>query len=414
MSTRESSHRPGPSSRPIAVPLVILLGTLCGIAPLATDMYLPAFPAMAEDLQVPASTIQLTLSAFMLGLATGQLVIGAVSDQVGRRRPLVIGSIICAVSAMLCALAPTATVLIGARALMGFSGAAGLVLARSMVADLTEGVQTARYMNVMMMITGVAPVIAPTLGGVVLSIAAWRAIFWLLATVTSAMALGVWLLAPESLPVERRRSGGLREILTGIRDLLGRPRYRGLLLTFVLSFGTLFSYVSGSTFLMQNRLGLSETSYALFFGINAAGMLGSTLISATLVGRFGPQRIAAVGITVSLLAGTGFLIHALTGPRVVPTMILLFTVVSCQGLVFGNVTSMALSVGRDRAGASSALIGALQFGMGALVSPLVGIAGDTAVLPMALCLLLCAAGALTTMLVTTRRIPPARAQSMRR
>ena len=390
------------SSRPIAVPLLVLLGTLCGIGPLATDMYLAAFPAIATDLSVPASTVQLTLSAFMFGLATGQLIIGAISDQIGRRRPLVIGSIICALSALVCALAPNAAVLIGARFLMGFSGAAGLVLARSMVADVTTGMQTARYMNIMMMITGVAPILAPSVGGLVLAFAAWRAIFWTLTVLTTLMAIGVWFIAPESLPAEKRRSGGVREVLVGIGDLLRRRRYTGFLTAFVLSFGTLFSYVSGSTFLMQNRLGMSETAYALFFGANAAGMLICSMISTSLVGRVGPRRLARIGVLISLSASLLFLIHALMGPSLIPTMILLFLVVSSQGLIFGNLTSLALGEGRDRAGASSALIGSLQFGMGAVVSPLVGLGGDTAVLPMAVCMILCAAGSVIVTLRTSR------------
>lgn len=375
----------------VSVPLLIVFGTLSGIGPLATDMYLAAFPRMSEDLDTQASTIQLTLSACMLGLALGQLLIGPLSDQWGRRRPLMIGSTVCFLASLGCALAPTVEVLIGFRLLMGLSGAAGIVLARSMIADLTVGTQTTRYMNYMMMINGLAPVLAPTVGGLILAVSTWRTVFWVLTAVTLLMAAAVFVLVPESLPAERRHSGGLRTVGRGVAAMVRRPRYVGFVIAFVLSFGTLFSYISGSTYVLQNVLGI------LLFSV-----LSNALLSRTV-----PERIAPVGLSIVAVSALTLLGLTLAGALSLPVvLVLLFLCAGCQGLIFGNITSLALSQGRDYAGAASALLGCLQFGMGGLVSPLVGLGGDHAVAPMTISMSLCALAALTVFLTTRARTTP--------
>ena len=394
----------------VSIPLLILFGSLSGIGPLATDMYLAAFPQMSEDLDTQASAIQLTLSAFMVGLAVGQLVIGPLSDQFGRRRPLLIGSAVCFLASLGCALAPTAGVLIGFRLLMGLSGAAGIVIARSMISDLTTGTQTTRYMNYMMMINGLATVLAPTVGGAILLFGSWRTIFVVLTAVTLLLAAAVWLLTPESLPAERRQPGGLRSVGRGIATMLRRPRYVGFVIAFVLSFGTLFSYVSGSTYVLQNILGLDSTRYAIVFGVNSLGILICSAVSNALLRRTTADRIAVVGLSIITAAALGFLALSLAGLSLAPTLVLLFLCAGCQGLVFGNVTSLALAEGRDVAGASSALLGCAQFAMGGLVSPLVGLAGDRASLPMAISMSVCALAALAVFLLTRARTAP-RAQT---
>lgn len=390
----------------IPVSLVILLGSLTGIAPLGTDMYLAAFPRMTVKLGTTASAVQLTLSAFMAGLAIGQIVIGPLSDQWGRRRPLVICSCVCVLASVGCALAPTVHLLIGLRFLMGFSGAAGLVLARSAITDLTEGRQTTRYMNFMMMINGVSPVLAPTIGGIILGFAPWRAVFWVLTAMTLLMAVAVFLIFPESLPAERRHGGGLAASGRGIARILRRPAYMTYMLAFVFSFGTLFSYISGSTYVLQNNLGLTATHYALVFAVNSFGILAFSGVSNLLLRRFRPQGIGLGGIIVANVATLSFLALALVGLSLVPTLVCLFLTAAAQGLVFGNATSLALDHGRDVAGASSALVGGLQCTMGGFVSPIVSAAGSHAVLPMAGMMVGCSLTALVLFLLASRVFEP--------
>ncbi|WP_178945417.1 multidrug effflux MFS transporter [Kocuria sp. TGY1127_2] len=398
--------RLNPTASRIPVPLLILLGTLTGIAPLGTDMYLAAFPQMTQDLGTAASLVQLTLSAFMAGLAMGQIIIGPLSDQWGRRRPLVICSFICVLATMGCALAPTVHLLIGLRFLMGFTGAAGLVLARSAITDLTEGHQTARYMNFMMMINGISPVLAPTLGGIILGFAPWRAVFWVLTVMTLVMAIGVFFLFPESLPKVRRHGGGLAASGRGIACVVRRPAYMAYMLAFVFSFGTLFSYISGSTYVLQNNLGLTATHYALVFAANSFGILAFSWVSNLLLKRFRPQGIGLGGIVISNVATLSFLVLALCGLSLVPTLVCLFVTAAAQGLVFGNATSLALGHGRDYAGASSALVGGLQCTMGGIVSPLVSAAGANAVIPMAAMMVGCSLIALVLFLLASRIFEP--------
>lgn len=400
---------PAASAPRITVPLLVLFGALSGIAPMATDMYLAAFPRMSEDLDTQPSTIQLTLSAFMVGLALGQLITGPLSDQWGRRRPLLIGSVVCFLATVGCALAPTVGVLIACRLVMGLSGAAGIVLARSMIADLSRGTQTARYMNYMMMINGLAPILAPTVGGVILLLGTWRTIFVVLTAVTLLLALGVFFLAPETLPAQRRQPGGLRSVGHGIATIVRRPRYVGLVAAFVFSFGTLFAYVSGSTYVLQNLMGLSSTQYALVFGANSLGILICSVLANALLRRFSAAGIAQTGLGIIAVAAVTLLGLSLVGLTLVPALVLLFLCVACQGLVFGNVTSLALAEGREVAGAASALLGASQFAMGGLVSPLVGLAGDRAVLPMAITMAVCALVALVVFRLTMTRTRPSTA-----
>ncbi|WP_286961783.1 MULTISPECIES: multidrug effflux MFS transporter [Arsenicicoccus] len=376
--------------RRVTVPLLLIFGALAGLSPLATDMYLAAFPQMSRDLAAPASMIQLTLSAFMVGLGVGQLVIGPLSDQIGRRRPLLVGSLVCFLASLGCTLAPTVELLVACRFVMGFSGAAGVVIARSMISDLSEGDETTRFMNYMMMITGVSPVLAPSLGGVVLALGDWRLVFTVITVATAVLALAVFFVVPESLPPAARHSGGVRQVFTGIATMVRRPRYLGFALAGVASFGTLFAYVSGSTYVLQNRLGLSETQYVIAFAVNAAGMLLATALANALLRRFTSAQIVLCAQAVVALSALALLALSVTGVSLVPVLVLLFVCVAGQGLIFGNTSALALDAGRDHAGTSSALMGAAQFAVGGFVSPLVGLGGDEAVLPMALCMAVCA------------------------
>lgn len=351
---------------------ICVLALLTAIAPLATDMYLPALPDVAVELGATASNVQLTLTGFLVGLAAGQLVIGPLSDAWGRRRLLLTGTALCLVASAACVVAPTTGVLVVARFLQGFGGAAGIVLSRAMIIDRTTGDRTVRLFSLMMAINGIAPVVAPLLGSALLGVGSWRWIFVALSALTLVMAVGAFVAIPESLPPERRVRGGLRTAGRDIRSALKRPRYVGFTFAFAFAFATMFTYISGSPFVLQETLGLSSGAYALAFGTNAAGLIVASITNGQLAGRVNPQRVLAIATTVLVLLSVTLLGIVLTGPSLWPVLVVLFLSLTSLGFIMGNATALASREVRDIAGTGSALLGALQFGLGAIVSPLVG------------------------------------------
>lgn len=384
----------GPPQRALPLATTVVLALLTAIAPLATDMYLPAFPQMAVDLGTSATAVQLSLTTFMVGLALGQLVIGPLSDQRGRRGLLVAGSALCAAAGLACALAPSIAFLVGARFVQGFAGAAGVVLSRAVVADRARGTAAAKLFGIMMLIQGVAPVLAPLLGGTLVTAVGWRGVFGILAGVSAAMLVGVLVLVPETRPREARTQGGLTATLRDARAVLGNRRYLGWTGALVLGFATMFAYISASPFVLQNVLGLSVGAYSVAFAANALGLGVVAGLGTRLVDRFPPRRLLAVGVTALAVLTVLLLLDVvlLDLPRW-PTLVLLFLTVSSLGLVFGNATTLATDEVAHAAGTGSAVMGALQFGVGAAVSPLVGLAGERTAVPMAVTMLVLAVGA---------------------
>jgi MFS transporter, DHA1 family, multidrug resistance protein len=351
---------------------ICVLALLTAIAPLATDMYLPALPDVAAELGATASHVQLTLTGFLVGLAAGQLVIGPLSDAWGRRRLLLGGTLLCLVASAACVVAPTIGVLVVARFLQGFGGAAGIVLSRAMIVDRTTGDRTVRLFSLMMAINGIAPVVAPLVGSGLLGVGSWRGIFVALTALTLVMAVGAFVAVSESLPPERRVRGGLRATARDIRSALGRPRYVGFTFAFAFAFATMFTYISGSPFVLQETLGLSNGSYAIAFGTNAGGLIVASIVNGQLAGRVDPQRVLAIASTALVLLSVALLGIVLTGPSQWPVLVVLFLALTSLGFIMGNASALASREVRDIAGTGSALLGALQFALGALVSPLVG------------------------------------------
>ncbi|HWN34350.1 MAG TPA: multidrug effflux MFS transporter, partial [Pseudonocardia sp.] len=351
---------------------ISVLALMSAIAPLAIDMYLPSFPRLATDLHTSASNVQLTLTAFLVGLAIGQLVIGPLSDGWGRRGLLLGGTAVCVLATLTCALAPNIGVLIAARFVMGFSGGAGVVLSRAVVVDRTSGSRAATLYSVMMAIQGIAPIAAPLLGGTLAGLVGWRGLFGLLTGLTAVMFVGVLISIPESLPAERRSTAGLVPVARDIASALSRRKYLGYTLGYGLAFSAMFAYISGSPFVLQGALGLSRVEYTLTFTTNAVGLVAATALNARLLGRFTPRRLLVTG--VSGLVGCSVLLTAvvLLGAPRWPSLALLFVAVASMGLILGNGSALAIGQVPDIAGTGSALLGALQFGLGAAVSPLVG------------------------------------------
>ena len=386
--------------------LLPALALLSAVAPLATDMYLPSLPQMASELGSTAAGVQLTLTAFLAGLGCGQFVIGPLSDALGRRRPLLAGTALCLLASVLCALSDRLELLVAARFLQGFAGAAGVVLARAIIADISTGAEIARRMSLMMVIGGVAPVLAPTLGGLVAEQAGWRAVLWVLVGLVALMCLSVVVVVRETLPPASRRRGGLRVLLANGRQVLQRRRYIGYGLTVVAAFGSLFAYIAASPFVLQNVVGLSPTVYAVVFGANAAALILANVVNARLVSRVAPERMLRTGI-VALVACTAVLLGLVLvpDPPAWPVLLLLWLSLASLGLVFGNASALALSQVRDLAGTGSAFLGSLQFLGGALVAPVVGLAGEADARPMALAMFTAAVLAALSLFLIAGRAP---------
>ncbi|MQY27615.1 multidrug effflux MFS transporter [Nocardia aurantia] len=381
--------------------LLVVLALLSALAPFSIDMYLPAFTRLAADLHTSAASVQLTLTTFLIGLALGQLVIGPLSDRLGRRRPLLIGSAIALLATLVCALAPNIWVLIAARFVQGFTGAAGIVISRAVAADRTAGAAAARIFTLFASLSGFAPVVAPLLGGA-LAPHGWRLEFWVLAAIYAVMFAGALLVVPESLAPERRHTGGFTSTTRAIAALLTDRGYLGYTLAFALGFGALMAYISASPFVIQNVLGLSTTEYTVVFATNALGMVVVGALASRLTARVRAEVLLTVGQLVMFGFGVLVLILLLAGAPAAAVLPALFVQVAAFPLIAGNATALAVGLAPHAKGTASALMGALQFTLGALVSPLVGLGGSATGIPMAVTVVASAALGLTARLLTIR------------
>ncbi|WSF37334.1 Bcr/CflA family multidrug efflux MFS transporter [Streptomyces sp. NBC_01351] len=374
--------------------VTFILGGLTALPPLSMDMYLPALPEVTTALRSPAATIQLTLTACLAGMALGQLVIGPMSDKWGRRRPLLIGMVVYVLATAICALAPSAELLIAFRLLQGLAGAAAIVIARAVVRDLYDGVEMAKFFSTLMLISGSAPIIAPLIGGQVLRFSDWRGVFVVLTAVGLVLTLMVWRKLDETLPPERRHTGGVGSALRTMRGLLGDRVFTGYTLTGGFAFAVLFSYIAASPFVVQAIYGASPQTFSLLFGLNSVGLIAVGQINGKLlVGRVSLDKVLAVGLAVVTIAATSLLLMS-TGVfgevGLAPISAALFVLMSAMGVVLPNTNAQALMRTPHAAGSASALIGTSSFLVGAIASPLVGIAGEDTAVPMALVQLVCA------------------------
>ncbi|MFD7478366.1 multidrug effflux MFS transporter [Streptomyces sp. NPDC059837] len=382
---REAPH-PG-ALRRTGLLVTLILGGLTATPPLSMDMYLPALPEVTRSLHAPAATVQLTLTACLAGMAFGQLVVGPMSDKWGRRRPLIVGLVVYVVATALCALAPNVELLVAFRLAQGLAGAAGIVIARAVVRDLYDGMAMARFFSTLMLISGVAPVVAPLIGGQILRTTDWRGVFVLLTAVGIALTALVWTKIPETLEPAQRHGGGVGDALRAMRALVADRVFTGYTLAGGFAFAALFAYISASPFVIQEIYGASPQTFSLLFGINSVGLVIVGQINGKiLVGRVGLDKVLATGLTLITLAATALLLLT-TGvfgkAGLVPVAVALFVLMSAMGLALPNTQALALMRVRHAAGSASALLGTTSFLIGAIASPLVGIAGEHTAVPMA-------------------------------
>jgi MFS transporter, DHA1 family, multidrug resistance protein len=355
---------------------VVILGALIAIGPLTIDTYLAAFPSITTDLETTSSAVQLTLTGTLIGLAVGQLLIGPISDALGRRRPLVTGIAVHVLASLLCVVAPNILALGILRVLEGVGAAAAMVVAMAMVRDVSSGVGAAKLMSRLMLVMGAAPILAPTLGSQILRFTDWRGIFVALAV----MGLGLIVLAvtslPETLAPQDRRSGGVMSSLRTYGSLFSDRTFVGLVLVTGLSMGSLFGYVAGSSFVFQDQYGLSEQQFGLAFGAGSIALIGGTQLNGLLLRWYEPRLILATALVVGFTAGVALIIVAATDAGGLAGLLIpMWVALGAAGLVLPNAPALALSRHGEKAGAAAALLGAVQFASGALTAPLVGVLG---------------------------------------
>jgi DHA1 family bicyclomycin/chloramphenicol resistance-like MFS transporter len=362
---------------PSRAKMITVLGALVALGPLTIDMYLPALPKIADDLSVSSSVAQLTLTGTLAGLALGQLIVGPLSDSLGRRRPMMAGIVLHMLASVLCMFAPSIAVLGVARGLQGMGAAAAMVVAIAVVGDLYAESVAATVMSRLMLVLGVAPVIAPSLGAAVLLKASWHWVFAALVVLAGGLLLLAALALPETLPSAHRRPLKVRSIGATYVELMRDARFVILVLVAALGMSGLFAYIAGASFVLQGHYGLDQQAFALVFGAGAVALIGATQFNVVLLRRFAPQTIVLWALIAAATAGVVFVglsyehIGGLAG-FVVPVWFIL----AAMGLVIPNAPAVALSRHPDAAGTAAALLGAAQFGLGAAVAPLVGVLGN--------------------------------------
>ena len=385
-----SARRAGGGLVPGRMPvwLILLLGSLSAVGPLSTDMYLPAFPAIDATLGGGPGSAQITLAAWFAGLAVGQFTQGPFSDRLGRRAPLLVGMSIYTLGSIGCALSHGFWGFCAWRFLAALGGSSGMVIPRAIVRDVATGPQGARIMSQLMLVLGVVPILAPTLGGLVLSVASWRWIFWV-ATIYGVLALATvaWTL-PDTLPRERRVRLPPVEVLQRYLTIVSERSFLSNTCVVGGSTFVIFAYLSGAPIAFERILHFSPTQFGILFGVNAFFYILCTQINAALVHRIGVERLLRFGITLLAFAASLFLLLVLTGiaghgrPAVyvcIPIILLM----AAMGFIGPNATVFALASHARHAGSASALLGTLQFGLGSISGTAMGLLSITSLVPMA-------------------------------
>lgn len=374
--------------------MAIILGSLSAFGPLSLDMYLPAFPVLAEDFHTSTSLVQFSLTACLLGLSLGQLFAGPLSDVRGRRKPLLIGLIVYAVASLLCVFAPSIWSLILLRFIQGAAGSAGIVISRAVVRDLYSGSELTKFFSLLMLINGSAPILAPIAGGQLLRIVPWQGVFYVLALIGVAMFFIVLFGLPETLPTERRSKGGLTNMFMTFRGLISDRLFMGYALSQGLVMAAMFAYISGSPFVLQDIFGVSAQTFSLLFATNGLGIIIAGQVTGRLAGRISETRLLVTGLGLAALGGVTLLVTILVGAGLSVFLPPLFVVVSCVGIVSTSSFSLSMQNQGKNAGTASALIGVLSYIVGGIVAPLVGIGGSQTAVPMGIIIAVADVGAI--------------------
>ena len=357
----------------IGAGLILLLGALTAIGPFTIDLYLAAFPQITSDMNTQPGAVQLTITATLAGLAIGQLLIGSISDAIGRRKPLLGGLALYVLASVGIIFVTSVEALTALRFVQGLAASAGMVLSMAIVRDRFEGIQVGKALARLMLVVGVAPSIAPLIGAQFLRFGTWRLMFLALAVFGVLLfALGYFLLK-ESLPVALRRSGGVGSAVRSYGSLLRDPMFIGLALLSGFSMAALFTYVSSATFVFQEGFGLSAQQFALIFASGAVAITAGTQINGAMLGRVAPEQILRAAVLASLAATGSMVVVSVLGLGIWPLIAFLVLNMLITGILLPAVPVIALEANAHRAGSAAALLGAMQFGVGAAIAPVTGL-----------------------------------------
>ncbi|WP_407310861.1 multidrug effflux MFS transporter [Desulfosporosinus sp. SB140] len=370
------------SSKSLRYWIAVVLGALAAFAPLSIDMYLPSLPSLTTDLHTNASLAQLSITACLLGISVGQLLMGAQSDIRGRRLPLLFGLVAYTVASLLCAITPSISGLIILRFIQGVAGSAGIVISRAVVRDLYSGSEMMRFISLLMLVNGLGPVLAPIIGAQLLHFTAWRGVFIVLCIVGVLMTCAVYFGLRESLPIESRTSGGLSNTLLTFKTLMTDVGFVKYALPQGLVSAGMFAYISGSPFVIQNIFGASPQMFSLIFAMNGIGIIIAGQITGRLAGKIDGIKLYISGLYLAAIAGFVLFIAILFSTSLWIILIPLFLVVSCVGVVGTAGSALAMENYAHAAGSASALLGLMSFIFGACVAPLVGLGGSNTAVPM--------------------------------
>ncbi|MCP8969996.1 multidrug effflux MFS transporter [Ectobacillus ponti] len=383
--------------------IAAILGSLAAFAPLSIDMYLPALPELAADFHAAPSLAQLSLTFFLLGLASGQLLSGPLSDVYGRRRPLLIGLAAYTVISLLCVFTPSIGLFIALRFLQGLSGSAGIVISRAVVRDLYVGPELTKFFALLALVNGVAPILAPVIGAQLLRFAPWQGVFAVLGGIGLTMFFVVLFGLAETLPAQRRSQGGIGNTVRTFGRILGDRSFVGYALSQGLVFAAMFSYISGSPFVVQTIYGASAQTFSLIFAMNGIGIMIASQTTGRLAGIVGERKFLAAGLGACSIGGLLLLLAVSLHAPLWVVLIPLFFVVSSNGMVGTSSFSLAMQTQGKSAGSASALLGVMSMALGGLAAPLVGLGGGASAVPMGLVIALLGVGAVLSYTLLVRK-----------
>lgn len=371
--------------------MAIILGSLAAFGPLSIDMYLPALPNLARDFHTSPTLAQLSLTFFLLGLSLGQLVAGPVSDVYGRRKPLIIGLIIYFIVSFLCVYSPSIWLLVVLRLFQGLAGSAGVVISRAIVRDLYSGSELTKFFALLALVNGLAPILAPVAGAQLLKVVSWQGLFYVLSVIGLLMFLVVVFGLPETLHKEKRSSGGIKYTFTTFRNLILDRSFIGYALAQGLVFASMFAYISGSPFVVQNIYGASPQEFSFIFAVNAVGIMIASQTTGRLAGRIHESKLFVFGLCTSFIGALLLLFLMILHASLYVIMVPLFFVVASVGITNTSGFSLAMQKQGKNAGSASALLGVLSLALGAIAAPFVGIGGEHSAIPMGI-VIVCAGG----------------------